>query len=130
MCIARDACLFGLALYTVTDNRDCVQRVALGRPIPAVYRKPGYYVQNTNQDAAVIDRNARYSFRVQILTYPTCIQGPIRRFPSEYCHAVWYGKTRVVGLPDGEKNLTKRLFVLTECTNVTDTWTHRRTDTA
>jgi len=32
--------LVGLALYTVTDNRDCVQRVALGRPIPAVNRKP------------------------------------------------------------------------------------------
>jgi len=26
--------LVGIALYTVTDNRDCVQRVALGRPIP------------------------------------------------------------------------------------------------
>jgi len=32
--------LVGLSLYTVTDNRDCVQRVALGRPIPAVNRKP------------------------------------------------------------------------------------------
>jgi len=32
--------LVGLALYTVTDNRDCVQRVALGRPISAVNRKP------------------------------------------------------------------------------------------
>jgi len=31
--------LVGLTLYTVTDNRDCVQRVALGRPIPAVNRK-------------------------------------------------------------------------------------------
>ena len=32
--------MVGLALYTVTDNRDCVQRVALGRPIPAVNIKP------------------------------------------------------------------------------------------
>ena len=32
--------MVGLALYTVTDNRDCVQRVALGRPIPEVNRKP------------------------------------------------------------------------------------------
>ena len=32
--------LVGLALYTVTDNRDCLQGVTLGRPIPAVNRKP------------------------------------------------------------------------------------------
>jgi len=25
--------------------------------------------------------------------------------PSEYCHAVWYGKARMVGLPGGEKIL-------------------------
>ena len=31
--------LVGLAMYTVRDNRDCVQHVALGRPIPAVDRK-------------------------------------------------------------------------------------------
>jgi len=52
---------------------------------------------------------------------------PFRGFPSEYCYAVWLGKTRMVWLPDGEKILMICLFVLTEFTNMTDT-TH--TDTA
>jgi len=47
-------------------------------------------------------------------------------FPSEYCHAIWYGKTRMAWLPDCEKILKICLFVLTQLTNVTD----RQTDTA
>jgi len=39
-------------------------------------------------------------------------------------------KTRIVWLPDGEKNLKISLFGLTQCTNVTDTHTHTDTDTA
>jgi len=49
---------------------------------------------------------------------------------SDYPHLVWYGKTRKVWLPDGEKISKISLFVLTECTNVTDTKTDRRTNTA
>jgi len=33
-------------------------------------------VQNTNQGAAVIDRKAMYSLRIEILAYPTCIYFP------------------------------------------------------
>ena len=51
-------------------------------------------------------------------------------FPSEYCYAVWHGKTRMACLPDGEKISKISLFVLTQLTNVTDTHTHTHRMTA
>jgi len=62
---------------------------------------------------------------------PPCIRRPrYRGFPSEYRHPLWYGKTRMVSLPDGKKNSKICLFVLTWSTTVTDRRTDRRTDTA
>ena len=46
-------------------------------------------------------------------SYPLPFDAPIRGFPSEYRHPVWYGKTRMVWLPDGEKISKICLFVLT-----------------
>jgi len=62
-------------------------------------------VQNTNQGAAVIDRKGKYSLRIEILAYLTCILRPtLGGFLSEYCHAVcfgveklkWYGYTMMM----------------------------------
>jgi len=52
---------------------------------------------------------------------------PLEGFPSEYCHAVWYGKTRMAWLPDGEKISKIFLFVLARFTNVADRHTDRET---
>ena len=53
---------------------------------------------------------------------------PLAGFPSEYYYTVWCRKTRMEWLSGGENVLKICLFVLTECTNVTDTRTDRQTD--
>jgi len=50
----------------------------------------------------------------------------LERSPSEYRHDVWYGKTKMVWLPDSEKIGIYVYSFLTEYMNVTD----GRTDTA
>jgi len=52
---------------------------------------------------------------------------PLGEFPSEYCYAVWHGKTRMTWLPEGENILMLRLFVLTQSRNVTDKQTVTQT---
>jgi len=39
---------------------------------------------------------AIYRLRSRFMSIPPAFDAPIRGFRSEYCHAVWYGKTRMV----------------------------------
>ena len=43
--------------------------------------------------------------KIVILSYPLHSTPLLGGFPSEYRHPFWCGKTRMVTLPDGEKNL-------------------------
>ena len=60
-----------------------------------------------------------------IFSYPLHSTPPLRGFPLEHRHPVWYWKNRMAWLPDGEKISKISLFVLAQLTNVTD----GRTDT-
>jgi len=58
---------------------------------------------------------ARYWSKIVIFPYP--LVPPCIRRPS-LCHDIWYEKTRMAWLPNGEKILNKHLFVFTRFTNV------------
>jgi len=54
---------------------------------------------------------------------PLAFDAPIKGvpdFPLEHRRPVWYGKTRITWLPDGEKISKISLFVFAQLTNVTD----------
>jgi len=65
----------------------------------------------------------------RFLPTPRAFDVPVKGGLLEYCYNVWYGKIRMVWLPEDGKKLKICLFVLTECTNVTDTRTNIWTDT-
>jgi len=67
---------------------------------------------------------ARYSSKIVIFSYPLHSTPPLRGFPSEHRHPVWYGITIMVWLPDGEKTF-EDIFICFGATHERD----GRTDT-
>jgi len=60
--------------------------------------------------SCIISEIKRDIGRKSIFHTPLHSTPPFRGFPSEYCHPVWYGKAKMMGLPDGGKTL--RIFVI------------------
>ena len=63
---------------------------------------------------------ARYWLKIVIFHTPMYSTLPLRGSPAQYYHPVWCGKTRMMGLPEGEKTLRIYITVYTEYWRVMD----------
>ena len=70
---------------------------------------------------------ASYFPELWFVPTPPAFETPIRGMPLECCYDVWYRKSRMVWLCDGEKILKIWLLVLTEFMNLTDRHTDGQT---
>ena len=104
----------------------CYQRCVITcKTLAVVHRRPR--LQHLTVAALTQAVKPDIGSESRFLPTPPAFDAPVRRVPVGIllCH----GKTRMAWLPDGEKMLMIRLFVLAWSTNVTDTRTDRRIDT-
>jgi len=71
---------------------------------------------------------ARYLRKNRHFIIPLAFDAPVRGVPVGISAPLWYGKTRMVSLPDGEKISKISLFILAQLRNVTDRQTDRHRD--
>jgi len=74
----------------------------------------------------------RYERKSSLKKIPPYIRRPVWEISLEYCHSVWYGKTRMISLADSGKTLIICLAVSAVYRRVTDRrtdkWTNEQTD--
>jgi len=71
----------------------------------AVSYSPSIVTNNHGSILHHLRDKARYWSKNRAVSYPLAFDARVRGSPSEYCHPVWYGTTRIVWLPDGEKTV-------------------------
>jgi len=67
--------------------------------------------------------------KILILSYLLAFDAPVRGVLSECRHLLWYEKTRMVSLPDGEKKI-EDMFIRFDVIHERDRRTDGQTDTA
>jgi len=65
--------------------------------------------------------------KIVILSYPLHSTPPLGGFSSEYRQPLWYEKTRMMSLPEGEKKF-EDMFIRFDVIHERDRRTDRRTD--
>jgi len=101
------------------------------RAVAVVHRRP--CLQHLACCSVKRGSQARYRLRVAISAYSTRIRRPrYGGFQSEYCYAVWYGKTRMACVPIRWWKNFDDMFIRFDTTHERDRQTdiHTQTDTA